>query len=67
MKASKPSVGFEHPAKGQHHCSECVHFEVPHRCAIVAGLIQPGDWCRRFTKLDGQARIRDFIHPARQG
>lgn len=48
MKASKASVGFEAPAKGPHHCSQCRHFEPPHACEIVEGDIDADDWCRRF-------------------
>jgi hypothetical protein len=60
MKLSKPSVGYEHPARGPHHCRQCEHFEPPSRCAIVEGVIRPEDWCRRFKKLDGHARIREI-------
>lgn len=44
----KTEVDFEHPAKGEHHCSECQHFRAPHACAIVKGDIDPGDWCKWF-------------------
>lgn len=48
----KTEVGFEHPAKGPDHCSECVHFEKrgPHTCEIVAGKIEGTDWCRKFRE-----------------
>jgi hypothetical protein len=48
MKLAKSAVGFEHPAKGSHHCSECQHFVAPDSCRIVAGAISPRDWCKRF-------------------
>ena len=47
-KLAKAAVGFEHPAKGPHHCSQCRHFDPPHGCEIIAGSIDPGDWCERF-------------------
>jgi 2'-5' RNA ligase superfamily len=48
-KFSKPEVDFESPAKGPHHCSECVHFlATAESCEIVTGKILPGDWCKRF-------------------
>ena len=55
MKSSKTSVGFEHPAKGPHHCSQCEHFRPPHGCEIVEGNIDPGDWCRRFRPKNNLA------------
>jgi hypothetical protein len=57
-KLSKESVGFEHPAKGPHHCGQCRHFEGPRACEIVAGLIRSEDWCRRF-----EAKRRRFGDP----
>jgi len=48
-KVAKPSVGFEHPAKGPHHCSQCQHYQGG-SCEVVQGRIAPGDWCRRFKR-----------------
>lgn len=49
MKLAKAAVGFEAPAKGPHHCSQCQHWEPPKHCAIVEGDdIDADDWCRRF-------------------
>lgn len=48
-KFTKREVGFEHPAKGSDHCMECEHYEPGRdKCQIVAGEIQPQDWCRKF-------------------
>lgn len=47
-KYSKAEVQFEHPAKGEHHCGECRHFEPPMNCTIVDGFILSGDWCNKF-------------------
>lgn len=49
---TKAEVDFEHPAKGDHHCSECRHFAAPHACRVVEGRIDPGDWCKRFEAKD---------------
>lgn len=49
---SKAQVGFEHPAKGPHHCSECKHFRGPNSCEIVSGRIEAGDWCEKFMPYD---------------
>lgn len=51
-KLAKSSVGYEAPAKGSDHCSECRHFDGHSSCAIVAGTIRPQDWCRRFMPYD---------------
>jgi hypothetical protein len=49
IKYVKSEVGFEHPARGDHHCGECTHF-LRHRelCEIVVGHIEAEDWCRKF-------------------
>jgi hypothetical protein len=57
----KSEVGYEHPAKGPKHCSQCRHFQVIKRCEIVKGVILPQDWCRKFSakagiQLSGLAR-----------
>jgi hypothetical protein len=52
-KHEKGEVGFEHPAKGKHHCSQCRHFEVQHKngCEVVRGYIEGPDWCRLWKKI----------------
>lgn len=63
-KFSKDSVGFEHPAKGDDHCSECKHFLASEQaCQIVAGHIQAEDWCRKFSPKSRLARsLREKQH-----
>lgn len=57
-KFTKSDVGFEHPAKGEDHCGQCVHYEraryfgVSGGCAIVKGKIEPEDWCKKFEKME---------------
>lgn len=52
----KRDVGFEHPAKGPHHCSECIYYTHPEKkigqCDIVLGNIEPKDWCREFEEKE---------------
>lgn len=50
MKASKDSVGYENPAKKDHHCSACTHYIRGGTCERVAGSIAPGAWCRLFRR-----------------
>lgn len=52
----KSQVGFEHPAKGPDHCSECRHFRPPDSCEIVSGEIRPEDWCRKFMPAKSKAQ-----------
>lgn len=48
-KLSKSAVGFEHPAKHAQQCARCVHFVQGKRaCKIVAGLVMPADWCKKW-------------------
>ena len=58
----KSEVEFEHPAKGDHHCSQCVHFEVLHKngCEVVQGHIEAQDWCDKF-----KPKPRKFVHISR--
>lgn len=50
IKFSKSQVKFEHPAAGMDHCSDCEYFKSPNSCRIVEGVIQPGDWCKKFKE-----------------
>jgi len=61
VKHTKASVGYEHPAQGPHHCSQCEHFEPPSRCEIVAAVIRAEDWCRRFVKRNDKRRLAEFL------
>jgi len=51
-KYSHEEVGYEHPAKGPHHCSECKHYETGGgwHCEIVKDPIHPEDWCKKFLQ-----------------
>lgn len=55
IKFSKDRVGFEHPAQGPNHCGDCKYF-LGGRCAIVAGIVEAGDWCRKFEKENMNAK-----------
>jgi hypothetical protein len=49
-KAQKGEVGYEDPAQGSNHCSQCAHFVLPTACERVEGAIAPGAWCQLWTK-----------------
>ncbi|WP_165943243.1 high-potential iron-sulfur protein [Roseicella aquatilis] len=40
------------PKDGQK-CSNCLHFQPPNACAIVAGEISPEGWCAVWAKKEG--------------
>ena len=50
----KVEVNFEHPSRGMHQCSQCVHFDPGGisggHCQIVAGVVRATDWCDRFKR-----------------
>ena len=46
-KLSHEEVNYEHPAKGQDHCSICKHYEGD-GCDTVQDPIRGEDWCNRF-------------------
>ncbi len=48
-KFTKTEVDYSEGYKPAH-CGICEHFLRPHSCEIVAGLIEPKMWCRKFKK-----------------
>lgn len=57
VKKDKSEVSFEHPAKGPHHCHDCIHWIPPEACQLVAGTIKPGDWCKLFKEGKAKASV----------
>jgi hypothetical protein len=50
MKFSHKSVDFQHPAKGEDHCAECIHWQGKvGQCAIVRPPVRAEDWCKKFS------------------
>lgn len=51
IKSTHAQAGYESPAKGLDHCSDCVHFIQgnPPRCEIVQSPIWNMDWCQLFA------------------
>jgi hypothetical protein len=53
MKLDHKAVGFEHPAKGDNHCSECTYWRGPvGQCSIVRPPVRGVDWCKEFEKRE---------------
>lgn len=55
-KLTQKEVGLEHPARGPHRCSQCIHFnqQTQADCHIVAGRVLPRDWCHEFASISGR-------------
>lgn len=47
-KLSKQEVDYS-IGKGESRCKNCAHFEAPNACELVAGVIDPDYWCKRFS------------------
>lgn len=52
-KLAKLAVAFEHPSRHGNRCGQCSHFTPPDECKIIAGMVQRGDWCKRFSSRAG--------------
>jgi hypothetical protein len=49
-KMPQKASGYQDTPKGAAKCSNCMHFQAPAACAIVAGKISPEGWCRFYAK-----------------
>jgi hypothetical protein len=50
-KQTKEQVDYtDHAMVRSERCALCRHFRPLGSCAIVAGWISPGGWCRRFER-----------------
>jgi anaerobic selenocysteine-containing dehydrogenase len=50
QKASKQAMQYQDTPKNGQQCDQCMHFEAPKSCKIVAGDISPKGWCVAFAK-----------------
>jgi hypothetical protein len=44
-KIAKEAVMYQDQPKGDQRCDNCLHWQPPNACAIVAGDIAPEAWC----------------------
>lgn len=65
-KLRHEAVGYEHPARGSNHCSECKHY-LGRACEIVRDPIRPEDWCRRFMLALEKEKVRPMAQNWIQG
>src|SRR5271166_3479112 len=49
-KAAQSVVGYQStPHEGQA-CENCLQFQPPNACKVVAGVISPAGWCKVYVK-----------------
>jgi hypothetical protein len=48
-KIAPEMVMYQDQPKDGQECDQCLHFEPPHACKIVAGEISPKGWCGVFA------------------
>ncbi len=49
-KMAQNAVGYQDSPQGAEDCGNCVQFEPPASCKVVAGSISPGGWCKIYAK-----------------
>jgi hypothetical protein len=52
-KMAQTVVGYQDSPQGAEDCGNCVQFEPPASCKVVAGNISPGAWCKIYAKKSG--------------
>ena len=49
QKAAQKLVQYQETPKGPQQCDNCLHFEAPAGCKLVAGKINPKGWCQLYA------------------
>lgn len=49
QKAAQNVVQYQDKPKNGQKCADCIQFEPPHSCKLVAGNISPDGWCMLFS------------------
>jgi hypothetical protein len=55
-KLAKADVDYGPGDTDGQHCGVCEHFTEPHYCALVAGKIRSGGWCRKWLPKGGEPK-----------
>ncbi len=53
VKTSQQVAGYQNTPSGGNRCGNCVQFQPPAACRLVAGRISPQGWCRLFFPKTG--------------
>lgn len=48
-KSPQQAAGYQSQGNGNQRCGNCLHFQPPSACRIVAGNISPAGWCRLYA------------------
>ncbi len=49
-KAAQKDVAYQDTPKGDQRCDNCMQFQPPSSCKVVAGTIAPSGWCGAYAK-----------------
>ncbi len=49
QKAAQNVVQYQDKPKNGQKCADCIHFQSPNACKLVAGNISPDGWCMLFS------------------
>jgi len=49
QKMAQKAVNYREKPLGNKQCSNCLHFEPPNACKVVAGEVKPEGWCTLFA------------------
>jgi len=49
QKIAQNLVQYQQKPKGPQECDNCLHFEAPDSCKVVAGKINPKGWCALYA------------------
>jgi hypothetical protein len=52
-KSAQQTAGYQDHPNGTERCANCLNFQPPSSCKVVAGRISPDGWCRIYAVKHG--------------
>jgi len=52
-KSPQATAGYQERPNGGQSCGNCLHFQPPAACKVVAGKISRNGWCRIYAARSG--------------
>lgn len=49
-KMAQKTVSYQDKPKGAQRCDNCLQWEAPNGCKVVAGVIAPSGWCSIYSR-----------------
>lgn len=49
-KVAQRDVGYQPTPKGAARCDNCIQWQAPNACKVVAGNISPSGWCSIYVR-----------------